>query len=233
MKKKVKGSHVIFSFVFLILGFIVSFAYQMAEEEKGNPPKMDSQFGKDLALRNELIKQEKTNNQLQQQLKNAQNKLLNFEKELSSEAENFSALAEEAEKFRMYLGKVPVQGEGVSITLEDGDYNPKDENINHYLVHEHHIFQVVNELYISGATAISINGQRLSHHSYILCNGPVIEIDGYQHPAPFIITAIGNSDVLEGAINIPGGVKDQLVNENVKFTVEKTKEVKMKPFIGS
>lgn len=228
-----KGSHVIFSFVFLILGFIVSFAYQLTEEEKEKPKITDSQFEKDLALRNELIKQEETNNQLQKELKNAQYKLLHFEKELSTEAQTFSDLAEDAEKYRMYLGKVPVKGEGVVITLEDGDYNPKDNNVNHYLVHEHHIFQVVNELYVSGATAISINGQRLSHQSYILCNGPVIEIDGYQHPAPFVITAIGDGDVLEGALNISGGVKDILVNENVRFTLEKKETIQIEPLIGN
>ena len=52
-------------------------------------------------------------------------------------------------------------------------------------------------LYISGASAIAINGQRLSHDSYILCNGPVIEIDGHQHPAPFVISAIGDADTME------------------------------------
>ncbi len=228
-----KGSHVIFSFVFLILGFIVSFAYQLAEEKKEKPEITDSQFKKDLALRNELIKQEETNNKLQHELKNVQYQLLDFEKEMSSETKTFSDLAEDAENYRMYLGKVPVKGEGVVITLEDGDYNPKDENVNHYLVHEHHVFQVVNELYISGAAAVSINGQRLTHRSYILCNGPVIEIDGYQHPAPFVISAIGDSEVLVGAINIHGGVKDILVNENIKFTVEKKEEIAMEPSIGN
>lgn len=232
MKKKRKGSHVIFSFVFLVLGFIVSFAYQIAREDKEKPKISDSQFERDLALRNELIAQEEKNNELEQQLKKAQTKLVNYEKELSNEAKTFSRLANEAKDYRMYIGKVPIKGQGISVTLEDGDYIPNNRNVNNYLVHEHHIFEVVNELYVAGAEAISINGQRLSHHSYILCNGPVIEIDGYQHPAPFVITAIGDYNVLANALNVAGGVKDLLVNENVKFTLEKKTSIQMDALIG-
>ena len=55
----------------------------------------------------------------------------------------------------MHLGKVKVKGKGVQVTLADADYNPNEANVNNYLVHEHHVLQVVNELYISGASAIA------------------------------------------------------------------------------
>ncbi|MCM3029075.1 DUF881 domain-containing protein [Niallia sp. MER 6] len=227
MKNKRKGSHVIFSFVFLVLGFIVAFAFQMANAEDGPKSLSDSQFDRDLALRNELIEQEERNNELYKELEQVQKDLSNYEKELSTKADAYYNLAEDANNYRMYLGKVGVVGQGVQVTLEDGNYDPNDDNVNNYLVHEHHIFEVVNELYVSGAAAVSINGQRLSHDSYILCNGPVIEIDGNQYPAPFVITAIGDSEVMEGALNIKGGVKDTLVNENIKFTLEKKETITM------
>lgn len=58
MKNKRKGSHVIFSFVFLVLGFIVAFAFQVAQADKDKNKLSDSQFDRDLSLRNELIDQE-------------------------------------------------------------------------------------------------------------------------------------------------------------------------------
>ena len=207
---------------------MISFSYQNTKKDDGQEIS-ESQFERDLDLRNELIEQEEKNNELYKELKGTQRKLVQLEKDLSNEAETYYNLAEDAEKYRIYLGKVAVKGEGIQITLEYGEYNPKEENVSNYLVHEHHVFKVINELYISGAQAISINGQRLSHNSYILCNGPVIEVDGYQHPAPFVITAIGDSDVLEGAININGGVKDLLVNDNVRFTLEKKRTIQMEP----
>lgn len=230
---KVKGKHVIFSLVFLVLGYMMAFSYHLAQVENENSEMTGKQWERDLELRNQLVELEEKNRALQKELYENQENVLEIEKELSKEAQVYFNLAEDAEKFRMYLGKVKVQGEGVEVTLADGDYNPAEDNINSYIVHEQHVFSVINELYISGATAISVNGQRLSSNSYILCNGPVIEIDGYQHPAPFVITAIGDADVLSSALNLTGGVKDTLVNENIQFTLEKKDEIIMEPLLGS
>lgn len=232
---KVKGNHVVLSLVCLVLGFIIAFSFHLTQMEKEAEKRdmTDSQYEKTLALRNALIDQEETNRKLQQELTKKQEKIQKNEKDLAKEAQVFHNLAEDAEKYRMYLGKVKVKGKGVKITLTDGAYDPKEDNVNNYLVHEHHVFKVVNELYISGASAVAINGQRLSSRSYIVCNGPVITVDGIPYPAPFIITAIGDPDVLSSAINLTGGVKDQLVNDNIVFSLEKVNEIVLNPILGS
>lgn len=234
-KIKVSGKHVILSLVFLVLGYMIAFSYHVTQKEnqKKQSSLSNKQYEKTLDLRNQLIAQEETNRKLQKELNQKQAKVLENEKDLSKEAQVFFNLADDAEKYRMFLGKVKVKGEGVKITLADGAYNPKVDNVNNYIVHELHIFKVVNELYISGAAAVAINGQRLTSHSYINCNGPVITVDGVQHPAPFIITAIGDPDVLSSAVNLVGGVKDQLVNDNIVFSLEKENEIIFNPIIGS
>ncbi|WP_042456556.1 DUF881 domain-containing protein [Neobacillus dielmonensis] len=232
---KVKGKHVILSMVCLVLGFILAISYHLTqiENQQTKQDMTDSQYKKTLSLRNELIAQEETNRKLQKELSQRQNEVQKKEKELAKEAENFTSLAKDTEKYRMYLGKVKVKGKGVKITLADGAYDPQEDNVNNYLVHEHHVFNVVNELYISGAAAVAINGQRLTSSSYIVCNGPVITVDGVPHPAPFVISAIGDPDVLSSAINLSGGVKDQLVNDNIVFTLEKENEIVLNPVLGS
>jgi len=234
-KIRVKGKHVVLSLVCLVLGFLIAFSYHLTQMEmnKGNPNVSDGQWEQTLALRNQLISEEKSNRELQKELNQKQDLVLKNEKDLSKEAEVYENLAEDAEKYRMFLGKVKVKGKGVKITLTDGAYDPKEDNINNYLVHEHHVFKVVNELYISGAAAVAINGQRLTSHSYIICNGPVITVDGIEHPAPFIISAIGDPEVLSSSINLIGGVKDQLVNDNIVFTLEKDDEIVLDPILGS
>lgn len=204
---------------------MISYSYQFTAQRQSHPKLTSSQYERDMELREELIEQEEKNQSLQEKLNDTQSLLLEIEQELSEEAVTFSNLVEETEKYRMFLGKVKVKGSGVQVILDDADYNPQSQNANQYIVHEHHIFKVINELNISGASAIAVNGQRLSHDSYILCNGPVIEIDGRQHPAPFVITAIGDPETMTAALNIDGGVKDILVNENVRFTVEKKSEI--------
>ncbi len=230
---KVTGNHVIFSFVFLVLGFIIAFSYHLTQSENSKTEISGKQWERDSTLRSQLVDLEEKNRQLQKELNEKQERVREIEKEMSQEAQVYFNLAEDTEKFRMFLGKVKVKGKGVEVTLADGDYNPEEKNVNNYIVHEHHVFKVINELYISGAQAIAINGQRLSHNSYILCNGPVIEIDGHQHPAPFIITAIGDAEVLTSSLNLTGGVKDTLVNDNIQFTIEQKNEIVMEPILGS
>ncbi|WML32416.1 DUF881 domain-containing protein [Neobacillus sp. OS1-32] len=230
---KVKGNHVILSLVSLVLGFIIAFSYHLTQLQNTKPKMTDRQYKQTLALRNQLIEQEKTNRKLQKELNQKQAKVQKYEKEFAKEAKVFANLAEDAEKYRLYIGKVKVKGNGIKVTLADGAYDPKEGNVNNYLVHEHHVFKVINELYISGAAAVGINGQRLTSHSYIVCNGPVITVDGVPHPAPFVITAIGDPDILSSSLNLTGGVKDQLVNDNIVFKLEKANNITFGPIIGS
>jgi uncharacterized protein YlxW (UPF0749 family) len=233
MKMKVKGKHVILSLVCLVLGFMISFSYHRTKSEAERSNITDQQWRRDLDLRNLIIEQEYENRKLQKELNQKQQQIVEIEKELAKEAQVFFNLAEDAEKYRMYLGKVKVKGKGITVTLDDGEYDPREQNVNNYLVHEQHVFKVVNELYISGAQAVAINGQRLTSRSYIVCNGPVIMVDGYQHPAPFVISAIGDQDVLSSAINLAGGIKDQLVNDNITVKVEKKDNIVLDPILGS
>lgn len=227
-----KAKRVILSIVFLVLGFMIAFSYNLTSK-KENHEMVNEEWNAEYQLREQYIEQEKQNRDLQQQIFNLQEKIANMEKNIAQEENVLADLAKEAEQYRMYLGKVKVQGAGVEVTLSDGEYDNANYNINEYLVHEHHVFNVINELLISGAEAVAVNGQRLKHDSYILCNGPVITIDGEQHPAPFVITAIGKQAVLEGALLMTGGIRDQLVNENVIFALEKKDKIVMEPIMGS
>ncbi|KON68404.1 hypothetical protein AKG34_05985 [Peribacillus butanolivorans] len=228
--RKINSKQVILSLVSVVLGFMIAFSYNLTKDGQGAVK--DKAWDQEYELRQQLIEQEKQNRELQKELLQKQAKVSNIEKDLAQEKQLFFNLAKDTEKYRMYLGKVKVKGTGLQVTLEDGSDMDSEANVNNYLVHEEHVFKVVNELYISGAEAVAINGQRLDHDSYIVCNGPVITIDGHQHPAPFIISAIGDPDILKASLDIPGGIKEQLVNENVIFTMEKQKKIIFDPIIG-
>jgi len=229
LKKKVKTRGVVLAIVFLVLGFMVAYSFRVTQGEKSNQPITDRQWEQNLRLRDELNEQKERNRDLQKELNEKQEMVRDYESQLADEAQVYFNLAEDAEKYRMFLGKVKVKGEGVKVTLSDGEYNPDEPNINNYLVHEHHVYKVITELYISGAAAVAINGHRLTHNSYILCDGPVITVDGQQYPAPFEITAIGDPKVLSSALNITGGVKDQLVNDQIIFSLQEENKIVMDP----
>ncbi|MFD1735728.1 DUF881 domain-containing protein [Bacillus salitolerans] len=218
---KVKGKHVILSFVCIVLGFMISFSYQFTKSENANGNVTDRQWEREYEYRNILIAQEEKNRNLQQELFEVQEQVRKVEESLGTQEQVLFNLVEDVEKLRMYVGEVRVQGKGIEVTLEDASYIPSEANINNYIVHESHIHKVINELLISGADAIAINGQRIFHDSFILCIGPVISVDGTQYPAPFTISAIGDPDILNAALNMTGGVVDHLVSENINVKVEK------------
>ncbi len=230
-RMKLRGRYVILSLVLLVVGFLISYSYQLTKEKNQEHVISAEQWQKEYEIRSQLINNEEINRELQKELYEKQDQVKKIEESLKDQKQVYYNLVEDVEKFRMYVGDLPVVGEGVEVTLEDASYIPDGENVNNYIVHESHIFNVINELYISGADAISINGQRLSSDSYIYCNGPVITVDGNQFPAPFVISAIGDPDVLIPALNIAGGILDQLVYDNIVVTVEKKDEIKMKPLL--
>ncbi|ANU13625.1 Division initiation protein [Planococcus halocryophilus Or1] len=219
---------IVFSLVFLVLGFIMAYSYSLSNANKETEGYTGGAFfEQEERYRKELINQQERNKALRDELQEKQSEVQEYEKSFADGENRYTEYAKEAEELRRYLGVVPVQGSGLKVTLKDGDYNPNSVNPNDYIVHESHVFQVINELYISGAEAISINGQRIHANSYIVCTGPVITVDGVQYPAPFVIEAIGEPKVLSSSMKLSGGIMDQLVNDNIIVTLDEGLIIKM------
>ena len=232
MNKQRRIKYIIYSFVCLIFGFILSYSYSQSKISRdANQSLTTNQKKQEDILRKELLEKQEKTVELEERLIDTQLELAALEKELFLEKEGYPEKVDEVNKYRLFLGKINVKGQGVEVTLTDGDFVPS-ENVNDYLVHEQHVFAVVNELYISGAKAIAINGQRIHHGSYIVCSGPVITVDGNPFPAPFVISAIGDSDVMTASLELQGGIRDQLVNENITFKLEKKKQLMMNAISG-
>lgn len=226
--RQLVNKRIIFSIVCLVLGFMLAYSYSLSSSKKTNGQTTgNGYFEQEERYREELIKQKERNKELADELDASQQQVREIEKSLAGSEERYDSLINEAENLRLILGVIPATGEGVKVKLEDAEYNPASENPNDYIVHESHVFKVINELKISGSEAISINGQRLHANSYIKCNGPVITIDGKQFPAPFVIEAIGDSDVLIPSLQLTGGVFDQLINDNIVVTIEAVKKLDM------
>lgn len=229
---KVKGKHVIYALVLLLVGFMLSYSYHLTTKEKNLSRISETEWEKKDKLRDEILRIQNENSTRFNELKELQAEVQEIEKNQVNNEKMTSKLVEELEQLRMVTGTVKVKGPGIVVSLRDSSYIPDQDNPNNYIVHEHHIQKVINELLISGAEAISINGQRISFNSYILCIGPVVEVDGVQYFAPFEIAAIGDVDMMESSINLKGNVKDQLVENGIEVSIEKKSEVVMEPFFS-
>ena len=215
------------SLVSLVLGFILAYSYSISSANKEQNPSNSVGFNEQEKYKQELIHQKERNKELTEEINSKQQDIRNYEKSFASSETSVEELVKEAEMLRLLIGDIPSQGKGVSVSLQDGAYNPSQENPNDYIVHESHLFKVINELKISGAEAISINGQRLHSNSYIRCTGPVITVDGKTFPAPFTVEAVGDPNVLLASVNLSGGVVDQLTSDNIVVTVEEKGRIAM------
>nr|WP_192597466.1 DUF881 domain-containing protein [Sporosarcina limicola] len=224
---KKRGKHIIFSVVFLVLGFILAFSYRTFGSNKEVGKFESMAFLQEEEYRGSLIDQQERNKELSDEIAAKQEDIREYERSFSMREEDYADLVEEAKDLRLLLGVIPAIGQGVKITLKDADYDPVDQNPNDYIVHESHILRVVNELRIAGAQGLAINGQRITSNSYIKCTGPVITVDGRMYPAPFVIDAIGDMNVLSSALQLKGGVIDGLIRDNIVVTTEQLKDLRL------
>lgn len=218
--------------VCLMTGFIIGYSYNLSKDKK-TISQASPYFEQENTYREQLIEQQERNKELADELDKLEVAIRAYEKQIATDEEQYEEYVQEAEQLRLLLGYSAGTGEGVRITLEDGEYDPASTNPNDYIVHDSHIFKLLNELKIAGAEAIAINGQRLTVNSFISCNGPVITIDGKQHPAPFVIEAVGNQKILASSLQLTGGVFDQLLNERVQVTLEMVDAVTMRTVSGA
>ncbi|XKH51499.1 DUF881 domain-containing protein [Chryseomicrobium palamuruense] len=224
--KKTNRGKILLSLVSLTLGFILAFSYSLSQQRSAE--QVDSiTFNQTEEVREQLIQQKERNKELSEELQAVQTKIRKYEQQAGGNTSSLEELVKTAEALRLLTGEVAVKGPGYKVELQDGEYDPNQVNPNDYIVHEGHVYMVINELKIAGAEAISVNGKRIHETSYIRCTGPVITVDGETFPAPFVIEAIGNPETLADAAELSGGILDQLRIEQIRIETQKLSELVM------
>lgn len=131
-------------------------------------------------------------------------KLRRYESALANDGSIQEILMQDIEELRVYNGFYDLGGPGVMVLLSDSERELfENEDPNNVIVHDADVLHIINDLKIAGAEALSINGQRLLHHSEIKCAGATITINQVTHAQPFVIKAIGNTDLLSAAVRAP------------------------------
>ncbi len=157
-----------------------------------------------LDLQNEIRNVESENKQLNDSIREQAMRLAGYKAEVEDTGSAFGVMRNELEKARDYSNYSAVQGPGIIMTLNDSQQEVTEGgDIAWYLIHDLDILEIINELKIAGAEAISINDERVTSTTGIRCGGPTINIDGKRHTVPFVIKAIGDPKVLEASALAP------------------------------
>ncbi|SEC00614.1 Uncharacterized conserved protein YlxW, UPF0749 family [Nocardioides exalbidus] len=96
-------------------------------------------------------------------------------------------------------------GAAVQVTLDDAPLEARlayEEDPNDLVVHQQDIQAVANAMWNAGATAITIQGQRLISTTGIKCEGNQVTLHGLPYSPPYVIVGIGDPAALEAELSI-------------------------------
>lgn len=171
-------------------------------------------------------------NSLRSEIERLKEENIDYERKLESYRENvedfeniYEELKLEYRRNSKLLGYESVQGEGVILTLRDGE--AKDSEVPGSMeswlriIHNEDMLKLLNELNLHGAETIEINGQRVTETSEIFCSGAFISINGEKLPAPFVLKVVGDRELLDPYI---ANEYNQIVNlqrRGIEISVEK------------
>ena len=153
-------------------------------------------------------------------LEDTEQKIQEYTEKIEKNEEASELVDKELEQSNLIIGKTDVQGEGVIITLNDGDVN----------VQAWDLIYLVNELKYAGAEAISINNTRIINMTEIvdLRDFTYISVGGDRLQAPYIVKAIGNKEHLSSILNMKdSGYIDIYKNNEISVKMETSKRIEI------
>ena len=116
-------------------------------------------------------------------------------------------LRHEIDDLRDPAGLEPRSGPGVTVILSDAPDElveqaaEDDLDVDPWVVHQQDIQAVVNAMWTAGATAVTIEGERVITTTGIKCEGNAVQLQGVPYPAPYEIQAVGDPEAIEAALD--------------------------------
>ena len=201
--KTITKSKIAITSVCFILGTMLSIQFRSIDEVDTNI--ISTQRSKQIAIEYKKLKTE--NNKIKKEMNKLERKVSQYEKDGSNKDPLLENLYEDIEKYKVLSGYKDVIGSGVVIEI---DNPPADiqigEGENVMVDHYTFLLEIISLLNAVDTEAISINNQRYTAFTEIVPAGNLLEINGTSFATPIVINAIGNSEDMENALRIKGGI---------------------------
>lgn len=210
--------HVTALVVLGLFGLLVATAFvQTARTADDAAERHDELVKQVLARRDQLERQRDRAEELRNETQSLQNLYL----QATAEGRSLQA---RLERLGLATGADPTQGPGVRVVVDDGPASGGGDAE----VLDVDLQRLVNGLWLSGAEAISINGQRLTALSAIRLAGPNITVNYERISGPYTINAIGDPERLGARfLDTPGGQwwLDLQALYGVKFRIDRAESL--------
>lgn len=153
---------------------------------------------------------------LQAEITDLRAKLDKYEASRGQDTAKAKFLSSELKDTKLLAGLVPVQGEGVEITLCDVPGGPPSGTPAvlqaEYIIHDIDLRNIINELFANGAEAVSVSDgdteQRIIAVTAVRCVGGPIQVNRVPMSPPFLVKAVGPPGTMAGGLKMPNGLID-------------------------
>ncbi|MEA2608024.1 MAG: hypothetical protein QOJ75_267 [Chloroflexota bacterium] len=138
---------------------------------------------------------------------------------------------------RVAAGLIPLTGSGIVLQLEDSQEPvPPGGSQADYLVGSRDIRTVVEELWMAGAEAIAINGERVTPTTAIIDIGASLLVNSAYQAPPYQVTALGAPDLYQRLSASPGFidfVRARAQGFGIRLSFAEPAAVDMPAFVGT
>ncbi len=171
-------------------------------------------------LRTQIATYKSKYEQTTEQYNETENKIAEYSTTVQENKQSSNLLDEEYQTSQELLGLTDVEGEGITVTLEDTDSATyTSENLRN----------LVNELKYAGAEAISINDNRIINLTDIvtLNDSFIVMYNGsVRISSPYVIKAIGDKSTLSSTLKTKNsGFVALMESTGLKITVEESNKL--------
>lgn len=146
-------------------------------------------------------------------------------------------LNDDLEEARLAAGLIPLTGTGIVLQMEDSQQPVAEgDSADDYLVGARDIRTVVEELWLAGAEAVAVNGERITPTSAIIDIGSTVLANSAYLVTPYRITAIGPKDLYANLSAAPGFIdfiRARAQRYGIRMAFAEPSSVDMPAFAGT
>lgn len=196
-------------FIWSLTGVTAVVGFLMTVQLSSRTPQENTSSSSFIDLRTQIDEQTQEHQVLLDEISKVNAQVLQYQNAQGKGTDMLKALEADAANVSKEAGITPVSGPGLTIKIEFNPSLPYDQSTQGLFdqTSDQEIGLIVNDLFANGATAISINGQRLVTTSSIrlvsgLTGTNTLQVNTVPITEPYIIAAVGDISRMQAILTI-------------------------------
>lgn len=212
----------------ILLGFLIASNVNIKEGKKTSKNLTALEYKEALEERSQLYKDIESMELINDEMKSKTNEYLS----VGNRSEKVvSDMKRQLSDYGMVNGNTDVTGEGVVISISDGDIDRATDNqyeLWSKLFHDNDLARLINEIRACGAETFAIDDHRVLTSTGVICEWAFIGFDdGRTEQAPFTIYIIGDSEKMYSALLDENSYLTHLINRKLNISIEKKEMIEI------